>query len=155
MTLGTGPTRRFSTPAKRFGYSVAVGIHVLLLVAVNNLLGWGWFPWLTPEFDDLLPIINQALAFSIAVYLLYMVYDKPWFKAITQIVVNVIAIAVLIRTWQVYPFDFSAHDFPVDGLAVDLSWDWLIRFVLGLAIFGTVIAIVTETVRPFRKKEPT
>ena len=84
-----------------------------------------------------------------------MAYDKPWFKAITQVVVNVIAIAVLVRTLQVYPFDFSAHDFPVDVSAFDLSWDWLTRFVLGVAIFGTVIAVVTETVRPFREKDPT
>ena len=56
MTLGTGKTSSFSTKAKRFGYAVAVGIHVLLLVVANNLLDWGWFPSLTPEFDELLPI---------------------------------------------------------------------------------------------------
>lgn len=138
------------TEVKRVGYAVAIGVNVLLLVVVNSVLGWGWFPWLTPEFGDVLPILNLALVFNIAVNVLFMFYDEPWLKSITQIVANVLAIVVLARTWQVYPFDFSAYDFPVDISAFDLDWDLVTHFILGLAIFGTTIAVVLEIVKLVR-----
>lgn len=146
---------RFSTDAKRLGYAISIGVNVLLLVVVNNLLGWGWFPWLTPAFEDLVPVINLAFGVNIALALVYMLYDEARFKAVAQIVVNLIAIVVLVRTWQVYPFDFSGHDFPVDISAFDLTWDVLVRFLIGVAIFGVAIAIVTETVKLFQAPDRT
>ena len=146
---------RFSTDAKRLGYAVSVGVTVLLLVVVNNLLEWGWFPWLTPAFEELLPVINLAFVVNIALAFLYMFYDEARFKAVARIVVNLIAIVVLVRTWQVYPFDFSGHDFLVDISAFDLTWDVLVRFLIGVAIFGVAIAIVTETVKLFQAPDRT
>ena len=141
---------RFSAEAKRVGYAVAIGVNVLLLVVVNSILGWGWFPWLTPEFGDVLPVLNLALVFNIVMSLVFMAYDEPWLKAVTQIVTNVLAIVVLARIWQVYPFDFSAYDFPVDIAAFDLDWDLVTHLILGLAIFGTTIAVVMEIVKLVR-----
>lgn len=139
-----------SAEVKRVGYAVAIGVNVLLLVVVNSILGWGWFPWLTPEFGDVLPVLNLALAFNIVMNLVFMAYDEPWLKAITQIVTNVLAIVVLARIWQVYPFDFSGYDFPVDISAFELDWDLVAHFILGLAIFGTTIAVVMEIVKLLR-----
>ena len=147
MSVDTIEADRTSIGARRFGYAVAVGVNVLLLVVANNILDWGWVPWLTPEFETVLPIINLSLGVNIVVNLFYMAYDEPPFKAVTQIIVNLFAIAVLVRTLQVYPFDFSAFDFPVTISAFDLTWDLVTRFVLGLAIFGTAIAVVAETVK--------
>ena len=65
-----------TTEVKRVGYAVAIGVNVLLLVGVNNSLAWGWFPWLTPEFGDVLPILNLALVFNIVVSVLLMFYDE-------------------------------------------------------------------------------
>ena len=113
MTVDTIEAGGTSIGARRFGYAVAVGVNVLLLVVVNNILDWGWVPWLTPEFGTVLPIINLSLGVNIVVNLFYMAYDEPPFKAVTQIIVNLFAIAVLVRTLQVYPFDFSAYDFPI------------------------------------------
>lgn len=147
MTVETTEASKVSVATRRFGYAVAVGVNVLLLVIVNNILDWGWLPWLTSEFGNLLPLINFSLVFNIVVNLIYMAYDAAPFKAATQIIVNLIAILILVRTFQVYPFDFSAYDFPVDISAIDLSWDLLTRFLLVLAILGTAIAVVTETVK--------
>ena len=121
-----------------------------MLVVVNNVVGWGWFPWLTPAFEDVLPILNVALGVNIAVYIVYMFNDEAWLKAITQILVNILAIVVLVAMLVVYPFDFSAHDFPVEISAFDLSWDLVARFVIGFAIFGTAIAVVTEIMKLVR-----
>ncbi len=147
MTVDNTEASRVSIGARRFGYAVAVGINVLVFVVVNNILSWGWLPWLTPEFEKLLPVINVALVVNIVLNLLYMAYDEPPVKAATQIMVNLIAIAVLVWTLQVYPFDFSAYDFPIDISAFDLTWDLVARLVIGLSIVGTAIAVVTETVK--------
>ena len=117
------------------------------MVVANNILSWGLFPWLTSEFEDLLPVVNIVLGFNIVLNLVYMAYDERKFKAVTQIVVNVMAIGVVVLTWQIYPFDFSAYDFPVDISAFDLSWDLLARFVLGVAILGTAIAVRLSSLR--------
>jgi len=155
MTVDDEETSRASSGTRRFGYAIAVGINVLLVVVVNSLLGWGWLPWLTPEFEKLLSVINLALGVNIVLNFLYMAYDEPPFKAATQIMVNLIAIVVLVRTLQVYPFDFSAYDFPIDTSAIDLTWDLVARLFIGLAIVGTAIAVVTETVKLSRALDRT
>jgi len=155
MTVDNEEVSRASIGARRFGYAVAVGINVLLVVVVNNILSWGWLPWLTPEFEKLLPVINLALVVNIVLSLIYMAHDGPPFKAATQIIVNLIAIAILVRTLQVYPFDFSAYDFPIDISAFDLTWDLVARLLIGLAILGTAIAVVTETTKLSRALERT
>jgi len=155
MTADNEEATGASIGTRRFGYAIAVGINVLLVVVVNNLLGFGWLPWLTPEFEKLLPVINLALIVNIVLNLLYMAHDEPPFKAATQIIVNLIAIGVLVRTLQVYPFDFSAYDFPIDISAFDLTWDLVARLVIGLAILGTAIAVVTDTVKLSRALDRT
>ena len=102
-----------------------------------------------------MPVINLALVVNIVLNFVYMAYDEPPTKAATQIMVNLIAIAVLVRTLQVYPFDFTAYDFPIDISAFDLTWDLVARFLIGLAIFGTAIAVVTETVKLSRALDRT
>ena len=155
MTVDNTEATRVSIGARRFGYALAVGINGLLVVVINNILSWGWLPWLIPEFENLLPVINLALGVNIALNLLYMAYDEPPLKAATQIVVNLIAILVLVRTLQVYPFDFSAYDFPIVISTFDLTWDLVARLVIALAILGAAIAVVTEAVKLSRALDRT
>ena len=155
MTADNAETSRASIGTRRFGYALAVGINVLLVVVVNNILSWGWLPWLTDEFEKLLPVINLALGVNIVLAFVYMAYDEPPVKAATQIMVNLIAIVVLVRTLQIYPFDFSAYDFPIDISAFDLTWDLVARLVIGLAILGTAVAVVTEAIKLSRALDST
>jgi len=135
---------RVSVNTRRFGYAVAIGIQILLLVVVNNILGWGWLDWLTPEFEELLPIFNFSLVVNIVINIVYMFHDPPRFKSAMQILVNLIAIAVIARMLQIFPFDFSAFSF---------NWDLMVRAALGLAIFGTAIAVATDVVKLFKSPE--
>jgi hypothetical protein len=72
------------------------------------------------------------------VNLIYVAYDAPWFKSLTQIFLAAIAMAVTVRTYQVFPFDFSAYDF---------NWTAVTRVVLVLVMVGIVIAIIVESVK--------
>jgi hypothetical protein len=142
MTTTTSPAKtRAPLGARRFGYLVAVLVNVVMLVVVNNILDWGWLPFLTDDFEAVVWLINLSLTASILANLAYMAYDPVWFRSITQVVLNLISIAVLVTMWQVFPFDFSAYEF---------AWDTLVRFVLVLGIVGTVIGTVAELVKMTR-----
>lgn len=132
---------RMPEGAKRFGYFVAAVINGAMLFVANNLLEWGWFSWLTAEFEEVLPLVSLSLTANIVVNAIYIAYDDQWFKSLTQIGVTGIGIAVAIRMWSVFPFDFSEYDF---------AWGTMARFVIGIAIFGMVVGIIAETVKLVR-----
>ncbi len=129
---------RVGPSAKRVGYAVAVAVNVALLYVANNLLEWGWPPFLTEDFGRLLPIVTVSLVASILVNLAYIAYDAKWFKSLTQIGLAVITMAVFIRTLQVFPFDFSPYDF---------NWETPTRAIIYICIVGVAIAIVVESVK--------
>lgn len=134
------PTRHREAPTlvKRSGYAIAAGVNIALMLIVNNLLNWGWPRFLTAEFEKLLPWVNFSLGASVVVNLLYMAYDADWFKSGWQAVLSVISLAVLVRTYQLFPFDFSDFSWPVETVARTIMW------LVGLAL---VIAIVAEGVK--------
>ena len=126
---------KFAPTARRIGYGVAVVFNLIFLAIVNNILGWGWVSWLTEDFETLLPIINLSLLASVLVNLVYILYDAKWFKALCESGLVMISLLVAIRTWQVFPFDFSAYSF---------DWETAARWVLALAIVAMSIALVVN-----------
>lgn len=137
----TGYRARASGPSpanRRVGYVVAAAVNVVVLYVVVNLLAWGWLPFLTDEFASVLPLLRLSLLATIAVNVVYLWYDPPAFRAVVQIVLSVIAVAVALRVYDVYPFDFSRYG---------PAWDVAARVLLILAIIGTIIGIVVEVVR--------
>jgi hypothetical protein len=125
-------------PARKVGYLVAVIVNVTIWVVVNVRPGWRELPFLTEDFLDVLWLVNLSLVTSAVVNLAYLFYDPAWFKSVSQIGLLAIGMAASIRTWQFFPFDFSSYMFP---------WDAMARVLLGLAIFGSFVAIVVELVR--------
>jgi hypothetical protein len=124
---------------------VAVAVNVVILIIVNNILEWGWIPFLTDDFEGVVWLINLSLTASILANLAYIAYDPAWFKSITQVVLNLISIVVMVTMWQVFPFDFSAYAF---------DWETLVRFVLVVGIVGTGIGTVVELVKMVRSLTP-
>lgn len=131
-------THRPSTAARRFGYGVAIAMNVVGMVVVNNLLDWDWIPFLTDEFSKLLPIVNVSFAANIAANAAYMVHDSARFKSISQLGLNAISLVAIVRTLQVFPFDFTEHSF---------NWSLVARIVLIVGIVGTVAGSVVELVK--------
>ncbi|MBN2114804.1 MAG: hypothetical protein JW785_11845 [Acidimicrobiia bacterium] len=128
--------------ARRLGYAVALAINIALLVIVNNVLDWGWFSWLTADLSRVLPFINASLGASIAANAVYLFYDRPGFKSLAELGLLVISLISTIRLWQVFPFDFSAYDF---------SWGTLVRWLLGVGIFGICAAMAVQLAQLARK----
>ena len=120
---------------RRVGYAVAVACNVALLVILNNLLEWGWFPWLTEDLGRALPYLNASLIASAAANAVYLFYDAQPFKGFAELGLLVVSLLATIRLLQVFPFDFSAYDF---------AWGTLVRWILGVGIFGVCVAMVVQ-----------
>lgn len=109
-----------------------------MLVIVNNVLEWGWFSWLTDDFELVLPLINLSLMATMLVNLAYIAYDTAWFKSLCELGLLGISITVAVRTFTVFPFDFSAY-----------TWDWeaTTKLTIVCAIIGMSIALVVNVVK--------
>lgn len=129
----------FSPEVKRFGrqfgYSIAIGLNVVLLIIVQNILDWGWLPFLTEDFAGLVPWISLSLAVSIAANTLYLFNDDRIVKSAGQIGINLVSILVTYQVFTVFPFDFSAYSF---------NWGLLVRIVLIMAMVGAGIGVLAE-----------
>ena len=149
LLAGWGPAAAPGSPkppaARRVGYLVAVLVNGAMLWVVNNLLGWGWPPFLTSAFDQLLPVIDLSLAAAMVVNLLWAWRDPRWFRRLGQIGLAAINIAVVVRTWEVFPFDFSGYW---------SGWSTLGRIVLAVAFFALIIDVTVRFVGLIRAAHP-
>ena len=123
---------------RRFGYGVAVVVNVVMLFVTNNILEWGWLPFLTDDFAEVVPWISFSLLASIVANVVYMFDDDTVIKAGGQIAVNLISVVVTYQILRVFPFDFSNYDF---------NWGIVTRVVLILAMVGAGIGAIAEAVK--------
>lgn len=115
---------------RRVGYALALGANVALLWVVHQLLAWGWPGFLTEDFDRVLPVVTAALVAGIVVDVALIVEGGERLRAPADLVTAGFCVAVMIRTWTVFPFDFS-------GWGRD--WSWLLR--VGIVALGVACAI--------------
>jgi hypothetical protein len=139
MTVVTGRAAGVSRPGvdKRAGYGIAIAVNVALLFLANNLLDWDLVPFLTDDFARVLWLVNISLLGAVIVNVMYLRYDRAWFKSVCQIGLGWVSMAVAIRMYQVFPFDFTAYEF---------NWEPLARFVIVMTTVGVGIGILVEVI---------
>lgn len=132
--------RRHAPPstANRFGHLVGIAVNLVLLFVAHHLLEWGWPAFLTPAFADVLPVVTASFVVGIAFEAIYLVRDRGWIRSLGNAVTAAFGFAVALRTWQVFPFDFS-------GYARD--WTGTTRLVLVVVMAATLLGLVVESVR--------
>jgi len=140
MTTRIAPPKKKSKPrpprgVRRFGYGVAIAVNAVGLVVVNNLPDWTILRFLTDDFATILPIINVSFAASIAVNAAYLANDGASFKSSGQLVLNAISLVAIVRTLQVFPFDFTDYSF---------DWGLMARVALVIGIVGIVVGSLVE-----------
>lgn len=131
------PPPRVPTPVKRFGYLLAAALNGALLWVAHQLLEWGWPGFLTEDLDLVLGLITASLVASIVVNLALAVHHRGRVRALADLVTTAFALAVGLRLWEVFPFDFT-------GYATD--WSTPLRVLLGVGIAATGIAIIANLV---------
>ena len=127
--------------SRRFGHLLAAAINGVMLWVVHQLLDWEWPGFLTPEFDQLLPLLTISFAAGVAINLVFVVNHAWPVKPLGELVNAVIGFALAWRTWQVFPFEFD-----------DRAWSVLARFVLVVVLFGTAVGAVTHLARLIRPR---
>jgi hypothetical protein len=123
---------------RRAGYVIAIVVNLALLVVVQNILDWGWLPFLTTDFAQVVPWVSMSLIVTAAMNVVYLVDERPDVKSWGQIGINLIGLLITYRVWQVFPFDFSASQF---------DWTVLTRVVLILGMVGSGIGLLTEATK--------
>jgi hypothetical protein len=129
--------RRPGTAKRRLGYTVAIIVNAALLGAVNGWPGWQSVPFLGGETAEVIPLVNVSLAVGIIVNVLNLVFDQSLVRVIGDLVTSTIGTAVIIRLWEVFPFEFHVSS---------VDWDLVTRVVLGFALAGCVISIIVQLV---------
>jgi hypothetical protein len=71
------------------------------------------------------------------VNLVQVVRDPRWLVALGGLVTTAIGTAVMIRTWQLFPFDFGDAWF---------NWTLVVRAVLAVGVLGSLVAIIVHVV---------
>lgn len=125
------------------GNGFAIAISLVLLFIVQNIVEWGWLPFLTEEFNDLVPLISFSLIVSMLTYAVFMFSDHPTLKSWGQILTNLISLYV---TWQVlvvFPFSFDEGGF---------DWALAFRIVLIVAMVGIAASTIVEVVKLARAR---
>ena len=138
---GTRP--RPPRPARRFGYLIGAAVNGALLWLANVAPGWEALPFLTPEFAVVLPLVNASILAGVIVNLIYVATDPPWLRAAGDLVTAAIGLAAMVALWRAFPFVFTGQSF---------AWEPVVRLVLGLGIFGSVIGIGAALVALFTRR---
>jgi hypothetical protein len=122
----------------QIGYGIAIGLSLVLIYVVQNLERWDFVAFLTDDFGEVVPWITFSLVTGALAYLLYIFYDSQTLRWAGEIVTNVITVVVTWKVFTVFPFDFTAYEFP---------WDTLTRFILILAMAGASIGAIVNLVK--------
>jgi hypothetical protein len=140
-TLAPSPvptTARHPTTAERVGFAIAIVVNGVMLWVAHQLLDWQWPGFLTDDFERVLWLLSASFVAGMVVNAALMVRNRGRFRAFADLVTASFGIAVGVRTWTVFPFDFS-------GYATD--WSWLARTVVIAGIIATSIAALVNLVR--------
>lgn len=136
----TSPGSR-SRSARRWGYLFAAAGNLVLLWVVNLWPGWEAVPFLTDGTTLVLPIVNASLIVGFVLNVTYVLIDQPVWRLLGQIVTTAVSIAVLVRTLQVFPFDFG------DPAS---TWDPIVRGLLVFLIVVSAVGLLGLVVRLLR-----
>lgn len=129
--------RRPSVAARRSGYVVAILINGAMLIGANWWPGWEVIPFLSDETPQVLGLVNASIIAGLVANAVYVAWDPPRLKALGDLVTTAFGVAAMVQIWRVFPFDFGDAEF---------NWALLVRWLLGVGIFGGAIGIVVALV---------
>jgi len=113
---------------KWYDYLIAIFINLLFLYIVNNLLYWN-LSFIAESFTDVLWAVNLSLIVAIVANVSFVLYDPPWFKIISKLIMSFTALVAAFVILTVFPFVINQFILAV-GLKI-------------LIIIGIVAAVVS------------
>ena len=132
-TMTSTRTRR----ARRTGYAVTAVVDAVLLVLIAVAPGWRVVPFLTERAAEVVSLV----VVGIAVDLMRLTWPLPLVVRLADVVTTTVALAVLWRTWALFPFDFGDSEFP---------WATIGKVVLPFLGVAVLIAFLAQVVALLR-----
>lgn len=124
---------KMPSPARQFGYIIAIAVNIALIYIANNLLNWN-VPFLTKDYTQCLWAVNLSLGVTIFINFIFIFFDRKWFKNLMQAFGNVFAFISGFIFWRVFPLNLS------DSLARIVNFALIIA--LGAIVLSTMIELV-------------
>lgn len=109
----------------------------------HGVTEWTMHPILTPGFDLWLPVINFALALSIAGHILLIVNDNFIVHDLMHIVLPIAYIIAFWRLLEIFPFDF----YTFAGWQAAQGLELIARIIIVIVLVALVIAVVINLVK--------
>ncbi len=134
----TGPAGGGGWSLAAFGHLVAIAVNLVLLYVVRNLGRWDVVPFLTADYDQVVDPITVSIVATIIGRAVRIVVPGRRVGLVVDAATTIVGFYALFRIFMVFPFDFSPYD---------VRWDLLARFVLIVALFGSVVSVLLT---PFR-----
>lgn len=123
--------------ARKIGYIAVIIIMIVILYLLRNYEKWH-IPFLTPEFSRCLFYIELSIYGTIAAQVLFILYDKRWFRHLVQVLTGILGALSIIMIYVIFPFE------------PDIHWLKWIRIGL-LIIFGfTLLGIIIDLAKGIR-----
>jgi hypothetical protein len=139
------PAARQPATARKTGYVIAVLVNTAMLYLVNVQPGWQVLPFLTDGIVDVLGLVNLSLAAGIVVNAFYLVDDRPVVRSAGELTATGIALVVLIRLLQVFPFDFGGW-----ATVGPIQMSFVVRLALVVVAVAAVLGMIVHFVSLIR-----
>lgn len=134
----TGPAGTRPREATRRGSCLAGALaDIALLVSINVWPGWRAVPVLTGEAASVVVVVTIALAVALVVNVVCLVRPRRSLTAVGDVVGTAAGLVALVRTAQVFPFDFTDPA---------TAWDTIVRLALVSIIVVVSIALLVQVV---------
>ena len=139
-TIGARPAPRQAKqrpprPARVVGYLVSAALNGAFIWLVNVAPGWRWLPFLSDDFARVVGLVTLSFVLGVAVNLVYAAVDPLWVKRLGDAVTTAVAFVVMLRLFQIFPFDFGAQW---------AAWETPFRVLLGLGCVGAAIGVIAN-----------
>jgi len=125
---------------------------------VNGATVWTRTPFFTSDISLWLPVLNTALAVSIAGQIIMIIFDNDILRRILRFVIDLFGLAVILTLISVFPFDFNViPDSTIAAgvdvgvtialicIAVGFGISLLVRFIKTLVVIGQRAKQNTDT----------
>ena len=132
---GTRPSGVRPVPARRVGYVVGAAVDGVLLYLTNVAPGWRAVPFLTDDFTRVLGLVNLSLLAGLVANLLYVMYDRRWFRDLGGVLTTGIGTAATVQLLRVFPFAFTD---------TSLDWERVARMLLVVGVVASAIGLAVQ-----------
>jgi len=120
---------------KWYQYLFTALMDLILLYIANNLIYWN-LSFISASYTDVLWAVNLTIFFTIVGNVSFILYDPPWFKHLTKIIINSTALYTAYIIYMVFPFTLN-QEYQVI----------ILKIVIILAMIAAFLSIIFEIIK--------